>query len=68
MELFKLVFTILWLILFVWALLDIIKAKKDTGWKLIWIIICLAFPLAGTIVYYFLARPKDMHLPDDFQK
>jgi NADH:ubiquinone oxidoreductase subunit 6 (subunit J) len=68
MALFKLIGTVLWLILFVWALLDIIKAHKDTGWKLIWIIVCLAFPLAGVIVYYLFARQKDMNLPQDFQK
>jgi len=68
MSLFKLAFTVLWLILFIWALLDILGAHKDTGWKLIWAIVCLAFPVAGTIVYYFFARQKDINLPEDFQK
>jgi hypothetical protein len=65
---FRLIFTLLWLILFIWALLDITKAHKDTGWKLVWIIVCLAFPVVGTIIYYIFARQKDMHLPQDFQK
>lgn len=66
--LLKLAATILWLILFIWSLLDIIKAHKDTGWKLIWILACLIFPIAGVIIYYFFARQKDMQLPQDFQK
>lgn len=68
MGLFKLIGTILWLVLFAWSLLDILKAHKDAGWKLIWIIICLIFPVAGVIVYYVFARQKDMKLPEDFQK
>lgn len=68
MMLIRLIVTILWLILFVWALLDIIKAHQTAGWKLVWIIVCLVFPVAGTIVYYFVARQKDMQLPQDFQK
>jgi len=68
MSLLKLAFYILWLILFIWALLDIVRANKSTGWKVIWGLVCLAFPVAGTIVYYLMARQKDMQLPQDFQK
>lgn len=68
MPLLQLVVTVLWLILFVWSLLDILKAHKSTGWKLVWVLVCLAFPVLGTIVYYFVARQKDMQLPQDFQR
>ncbi len=68
MSLLKLIFFVLWLVLFVWALLDIVRAQKSTGWKLVWGLVCLAFPVAGTIVYYIFARQKDMQLPQDFQK
>ncbi|MDO8523111.1 MAG: PLD nuclease N-terminal domain-containing protein [bacterium] len=68
MSLLNLAFYILWLVLFVWALLDIIGANKSMGWKVIWGLVCLAFPVAGTILYYLVARQKDMHLPQDFQK
>jgi hypothetical protein len=68
MSLFRIVLTVLWLILFVWSLLDIIRAHKDTGWKLIWILVCLVFPVVGTIVYYVVARQKNMQLPQDFQR
>lgn len=63
MSLIKLTFFFLWLVFFIWALLDIVRAKKSIGWKMVWGLVCLAFPLAGTIVYYFVARQKDMQLP-----
>ena len=62
MELIKLAVTILWVILFIWSLLDIIGAHKSTGWKLVWILVCLVFPVAGVIVYYFFARQKNVRL------
>ena len=68
MSLLRLVLTVLWLILFVWSLLDIIRAHKDTGWKVIWILVCLVFPVLGVIVYYFVARQKNIQLPQDFQR
>jgi len=66
MDVIKFVGGILWLILFVWSLVDIVKANKPNGWKLIWVLICLVFPVVGTIVYYLIARQKDMHLSKDF--
>ncbi len=68
MGLIKLIIGVLWLILFIWALLDIIRANKDTGWKVIWILVCFIFPVVGTIVYYLFARQKNMQLPQDFQR
>jgi len=67
MSLFKLVAIILWLVLFVWSLLDIIGAKKDIGWKLIWTLVCFIFPVAGVVIYYLFARQKNMQLPQDFK-
>ncbi len=47
---------ILVIILFVWALVDILKARRDNTWKLLWVLICLILPLLGPIVYYFIGR------------
>ena len=47
---------ILTLILFIWALVDILSAPRDPMWKLIWVIVCLVLPLLGPILYYFLGR------------
>ena len=51
-------FYIISLIAFIWALVDIIKAKKDTSWKIIWILICLILGIIGVIIYYFVEKHK----------
>ncbi len=49
---------ILWLVFFIWALLDIVQAPRDIGWKLLWVIVCLVFPVVGVLVYYFIGRKR----------
>lgn len=58
-------FGIMWLLLgilclvaFIWAIIDIIGQKKDTGWKVIWVIVCLFLGLIGVIIYYFASGRK----------
>lgn len=55
---FWIIWAIISLIAFVWALIDIAKAKKDTGWKIVWIVICLLLGIIGVIVYYFVEKRK----------
>ena len=43
-------------IAFIWALIDIIKAKNETNWKLLWVVICLFLGVIGVIIYYFVGR------------
>ncbi len=52
----KLILGVLWLALFVWALIDILAAKKEAGWKVIWVLICLIFPIFGVLGYYLIGR------------
>lgn len=44
------------LIIAIAAIVDIIKSNKDTGKKVIWIIVVIILPLLGSIVYYFAGR------------
>jgi thiol:disulfide interchange protein len=59
--------SILLLVLFIWVLVDILRARRDTMWKLIWVLVCLVLPVIGPILYYFLGRqsapPSNTHLP-----
>ena len=55
---FAIVWFIIGIIAFLWALIDIAKAKKDTGWKIIWVIICLLLGIIGVIIYYFVEKRK----------
>jgi uncharacterized membrane protein YhaH (DUF805 family) len=52
-------FALVCIIAFFWALIDIANQKgKDTGWKLVWVLICLILPVIGVIVYYFVSGRK----------
>ena len=50
---------ILWivgLVLFISALIDILKRSKPASWKLMWIVICLTFPFFGVLSYFLFAK------------
>ena len=54
-------FGILWLIgliAVVWAVIDIVGQKKETGWKIIWLIIAILLSVIGVIIYYFVSGRK----------
>ena len=54
-------FGLLWLIglvAVIWAVIDIVKQKKETGWKLIWLIITILLSVIGVILYYFISGRK----------
>ncbi len=58
MPLLRAIIGIAWIIVLIWAFVDIYKTKnKDTGWKLIWTLVCL-IPLIGVFIYYFVAHGK----------
>jgi len=42
-----------------WALIDLSHAKKDTGYKLIWTLICIVLGLIGVLIYYILERGSE---------
>jgi len=46
------------LILFLWALIDIIKSEKTTRMKLVWILICFFLSIIGIIIYALVGREK----------
>jgi len=38
------------------AILDCVKSNKDTGKKVLWILLILILPLVGLILYYLVGR------------
>ena len=51
------VFTILSLILWFWALIDITKSKFIMPYgNTLWLLIIILFPIIGTIIYFLLKR------------
>lgn len=44
-------------IIWVWAIVDIIKSDfKDSVTKLVWLIVVIAFSFLGTILYFIFGR------------
>jgi len=52
------IFGLLILIADVWAILNIFQSSADTLKKVIWIVLVLALPLLGVVVWYF-AGPRE---------
>lgn len=44
----------------VWALVDILKNDFSGPNKLIWLVLVLALPLIGVILYYFIGREQKL--------
>jgi len=40
------------------AIIDIVNSGKDTGKKLLWILLVLVLPLVGMILYFVLNKKK----------
>ena len=44
------------LILDIVAVVEIIRRPMDTTKKILWILVIVAFPIVGLLLYYFLGR------------
>ena len=44
------------LILEIIAIIDVIKSSKDTGRKVLWIVLIVLLPVIGLILYYLTGR------------
>lgn len=51
---------IIWIILMIYALLEVIKSTAPTNTKLLWIIVILVAPVLGSLIY--LLWGKDQRL------
>jgi hypothetical protein len=49
---------LLHLIIWIWAIVDILKSGKSSGEKLLWILVVFLLPLLGLILYILLGRGK----------
>jgi hypothetical protein len=47
---------LLYLILVVWAAIDILQSSRTGEQKFIWIAVIIFFPVAGPIIYYLISR------------
>lgn len=51
------IIAILWFIFVIWCIVDVVKSSKDTGGKILWVIVCF-IPIIGVLIYYFAGREK----------
>jgi hypothetical protein len=49
---------ILHLIIFIWAIVDILQSGKSAGEKILWILVVFLLPILGLILYILLGRGK----------
>ncbi|HEY3403124.1 MAG TPA: PLD nuclease N-terminal domain-containing protein [Ohtaekwangia sp.] len=46
------------LVLWIWALIDVIKSNLDGTTKIIWVLVIIVLPLLGSILYLLIGRKK----------
>ena len=46
------------LILDIVAIVDLFKSAKDTGAKILWLILILILPLIGMVLYFVIGKKK----------
>ena len=44
------------LVLDIIAIIDVLKSSKDTGKKILWILLIVLLPVVGLILYYLVGR------------
>ncbi len=53
-----LIFSIGFFVLFIWALVDILKSEFTGYNKIIWVLLVLFIPVLGTILYFIIGRKQ----------
>ncbi len=48
------------LIIDIVVIFDIMKSRKDTEKKLLWIVAVIFLPVLGPVLYYFLGKNKEV--------
>jgi len=51
-------FGLIILVLDIMAIIDCINTQKDSGKKILWIVLILLLPVVGLILYYLLGKGK----------
>lgn len=46
------------LVLDIVAIVDLLKSAKDTGQKVLWILLIIILPFVGMILYFLLGKKK----------
>ena len=59
MMIFMMLFIVLGFVLWVWALIDMVRNSRESNEPLaLWILIILFFPIVGSIIYFLVGRER----------
>jgi hypothetical protein len=59
--LFNLIILILWFILFIYAIIDVLKNKfEPENNKIIWVIVVILLPILGPVLYFFIGKKQKL--------
>ena len=53
------IFSLLWIVLIIYTLLDIFKSSIAQNSKILWIIVVLVAPILGSLIYLFWGRHQN---------
>jgi len=56
LTLLKSLFWIIFLVLYIVTFVKIVSSNNSTGTKIIWLIVCLIFPVIGSILYFIFGN------------
>lgn len=51
-------FWLLEVVFVVWMLVDLLTSNAETTTKILWALIIILLPLLGSLLYFFIQRPK----------
>ena len=52
----RFIFGLIYLVLVVWAVIDILQSNRTGEQKFIWVAVIIFFPVAGPVIYYLISR------------
>jgi uncharacterized membrane protein len=48
--------SVLWFVLWVWALIDCLRSPGTN--KIVWILVIILLPILGSLLYFFIGRSR----------
>lgn len=55
------IFSLLLLIVDIWAIVNVVQSRASTGWKVFWVVLILLLPLLGLIIWFFAGPRSAKH-------
>lgn len=57
---FQFIFGVIWIILFIAALLDIFRSSLPLNTKLLWLVVILVAPILGSLIYLYWGKNQTL--------